>query len=142
MPLTGDIDLFRRLASLGQQLVAYHLLQAGEPPTPEVAYAGQRHPVVATVSHVDGAVWLDKSGANRFEGVTPDVWGFFIGGYQVCERWLKDRKGRTLSDDDVEHYGRIVNAISATIDVMAELDEVIHRAGGWPGAFAYGSPRV
>jgi hypothetical protein len=56
-------------------------------------------------------------------------------GYQVCEKWLKDRKGRTLSADDINHYHRIVVALSETIRLMSEIDQVIASHGGWPGAF-------
>ena len=47
-----------------------------------------------------------------------DVWNFHIGGYQVCEKWLKDRKGRTLSKDDIAHYQKIVVALTETIRLM------------------------
>jgi hypothetical protein len=63
------------------------------------------------------------------------VWNFHIGGYQVCEKWLKDRKGRTLTDEDIAHYHKIVLSLSETIRLMAEIDQVIETHGGWPGAF-------
>jgi hypothetical protein len=50
--------------------------------------------------------------------------------------WLKDRKGRTLSKDDIDHYQKIVVALAETIRLMKEIDEVIEQHGGWPGAFA------
>ncbi len=55
-----------------------------------------------------------------FEGVRQDVWAFMIGGYQVCEKWLKDRRGRTLSYDDIEHYQKICAALAETIRLMAD----------------------
>jgi hypothetical protein len=64
------------------------------------------------------------------------VWNFHVGGYQVCHKWLKDRKGRTLSDGDIAYYQKIVAALSKTIRLMTEIDEVIEEHGGWPGAFA------
>jgi hypothetical protein len=64
------------------------------------------------------------------------VWNFHIGGYQVCEKWLKDRKGRTLTADDIAHYHKIVIALHETIRLMGEIDAVIEAHGGWPGAFA------
>jgi hypothetical protein len=57
------------------------------------------------------------------------VWEFHIGGYQVPEKWLKDRKGRILSYDDVTHYGKIVVALKETIRLMQEIDEIIP---SWP----------
>jgi hypothetical protein len=65
-----------------------------------------------------------------------NVWNFHIGGYQVCHKWLKDRKGRTLSPDDITHYHHIVIALLETIRLMAEIDDVIEQYGGWPGAFS------
>jgi hypothetical protein len=63
------------------------------------------------------------------------VWSFQFGGYQVCEKWLKDRKGRTLSKDDIAHYQQIVVALAETIRLMKEIDELIEAHGDWPGAF-------
>ena len=60
------------------------------------------------------------------------VWNFHIGGYQVCEKWLKDRKGRTLSADEITHYHKIVVVLSETIRLMSEIDAVIETHGGWP----------
>ena len=51
----------------------------------------------------------------------PEVWESHIGGYQVLEKWLKDRKGRTLSYDDVTHYGKIVVALKKTVRLSAEI---------------------
>jgi len=63
------------------------------------------------------------------------VWNFHIGGYQVCEKWLKDRKGRTLTDEDLAHYQKIVVALGESVRLMDEIDKVIDLHGGWPGAF-------
>jgi hypothetical protein len=64
-----------------------------------------------------------------FEGVPPEVWNFHIGGYQVCEKWLKDRRGRTLTYDDQLHYCKVATALSETIRLMAEIDAAIPK---WP----------
>ena len=60
------------------------------------------------------------------------VWNFHIGGYQVCEKWLKDRKGRALSAEDIGHYQRVVVALNETIRFMGEIDAVIADHGGRP----------
>jgi hypothetical protein len=70
-----------------------------------------------------------------FEGIPENVWNFHIGGYQVCEKWLKDRRGRVLSEEDIAHYQKVVVALNETIRLMAEIDKVIEAHGGWPGAF-------
>ena len=63
------------------------------------------------------------------------MWECHIGGYQVCGKWLKDRKGRTLPKHDIAHYQRIVGGLSETIHLMKQIDEVIEKHGGWPKAF-------
>jgi hypothetical protein len=74
-----------------------------------------------------GRVYINKD--QYFEGVTPEVWDFHIGGYQVCEKWLKDRRGRELSYDDTNHYQKIVVALKETIRLMQEIDATIPQ---WP----------
>ena len=66
----------------------------------------------------------------RFEGVPPEVRAFHVGGCQVCAKWLKDRKGRQLSYDDLTHYQYVVAALAETIALMREIDEVIDAHGG------------
>ena len=84
-------------------------------------------------------MWLDKEQTTGFKGVREDVWNFHIGSYQVCEKWLKDRRGHKLLADDIRHYQKIVVALSETIGLMKKIDEVIDAHGGWPGAFVGGS---
>ncbi|MCI0515317.1 hypothetical protein L0128_19050, partial [candidate division KSB1 bacterium] len=57
-----------------------------------------------------------------FEGITPAVWNYHIGGYQVLQKYLKDRKGRLM--DDAPHYCRIVTALSKTIELQAKIDAI------------------
>jgi hypothetical protein len=59
-----------------------------------------------------------------FEGVIPDVWNYQIGGYRVCDKWLKDRKDRTLSLDEIQTYCRIATSIQNTMDVQKDIDGV------------------
>ena len=148
VPLPGSGDLFRQLAEAGHDLLALHLLESPKLGKPITTYTGPRNPEVSRVGWSDGTVWLDagkinardgqratKPGTIGFKGVPEEVWDFQIGGYQVCHKWLKDRKGRTLSDEDIDHYQKIVVALSETIHIMAEIDEVIEAHGGWPDAF-------
>jgi hypothetical protein len=78
----------------------------------------------------DQRVWINSS--QYIGGVPKAVWDFHVGGYQVCEKWLKDRKDRKLTYDDLQHYQRIVVALQETTRLMAEMDLVIENQGGWP----------
>jgi predicted helicase len=135
IPLTSNKTLFRSLCKLGEQLVGLHLMDTFGPDITSYRIDGDH--LVEKVRYTEpgqgakhGRVWINKT--QYFEGVTPEVWQFMIGGYQVCEKWLKDRKRRNLTDDDIVHYQRLVSALSETIKIMAEIDAVIENHGGWP----------
>jgi hypothetical protein len=136
LPLTGNLELFRALARLGGELTAMHLLESPKPAQPITEFIGGRNPEVEKVSWSKDTVWIDKEQAIGFKGVREDLWNFYIGGYQVCEKWLKDRKGRKLSKEDITHYQKVVVALSETIRLMKEIDVLIDKHGGWPGAFS------
>jgi len=135
LPLTENLELFRSLTKFGSELVSLHLLESPKLDKHLSTYTGLAEPKVEKISYSRDTVWLDKAQTNGFRGVSEPVWNFHIGGYQVCDKWLKDRKGRTLSKDDITHYHKIVVALSETIRLMAEIDKVIDAHGGWPGAF-------
>ena len=84
----------------------------------------------------EGRVYISKDKSKYckrgqyFEGIQPEVWEFRIGGYQPMEKWLKDRKGRALSFDDLNHYRYMGFALAETGRLMDEIDEVIEEAGG------------
>ena len=131
VPFTSDKALFRKLCGLGAELTGLHLMEKFGPPLTSYPVKGDN--TVAKVAYTPptkgekGRVWINK--AQYFDGVPPEVWQFHVGGYQVCEKWLKDRKGRELSFEDLEHYGHIVSALSETIRLMAEIDRAIPQ---WP----------
>lgn len=77
-----------------------------------------------------GRVYINPK--QYFEGIPPAVWEFRIGGYQVAEKWLKDRKGHALDHDDLEHYQHTVSALAATREQMQAVDSLIADHGGWP----------
>ncbi len=131
LPITSSLDLFRALAELGHELVALHLMESPKLENHITRFVG-KEPEVEKVTYSNNTVWIDKAQTTGFKGVPENVWEFHIGGYKVCEKWLKDRKGRTLSKEDIEHYHRIVVALNETIRLMAEIDRVIDEHGGWP----------
>ncbi|TLY99893.1 MAG: hypothetical protein E6K36_14220 [Gammaproteobacteria bacterium] len=145
VPLPQQLELFRGVTRLGSELVSLHLMEAAKLNDFVTTYNGPGGPEIGRVAWSDNTVLLNAERSEQrqpvkrsdigFKGVSEAVWNFHIGSYQVCEKWLKDRKGRKLSKDDIEHYQKIVVAISETIRIMKEIDEVIDKHGGWPGAF-------
>lgn len=135
VPPPGGAKLFAAMTHLGHDVLALHLLESPRLDQPLTEFIASRSLEVEKISWSRDTAWVDKAQTTGFRGVREDVWNFHVGGYQVCEKWLKDRKGRTLSKDDIAHYQKIVVALSETIRIMQEIDDVIEQHGGWPGAF-------
>lgn len=70
-----------------------------------------------------GLVWINAK--QYFKGVPPEVWNFCLGGCQICQKWLKDREGRNLSNTDIRQYQRIVMALKEMIELMAGIDAML-----------------
>jgi predicted helicase len=135
LPLTSNPDLFRQLCSLGNRLVELHLMEKTGKMTTRYPESGDD--IIRRVDFTCPAdapeqsrVWINKT--QYIEGMLPEVWEFHVGGYQVCQKWLKDRKGLKLSFEDIRHYQRIVAALAETITLMEQIDKVIDAHGGWP----------
>ena len=143
IPLPADIEQFRTLATLGQRLMDWHLLKDGSRPQvaptgrgsrPEIAPTGRGTPsvhrfegegdgIVSKPRYADGKVWINPT--QNFTDVSEEVWEYEIGAYQVCEKWLKDRRGEVLRHEDVRRYRAILVAIAETLRVMGEIDLVL-----------------
>lgn len=129
VPLTSSVELFAKLVPLGHELVQYHLLEHPNLAHSPVVFPEKGDNIVAKVEYNDHLkrVYINKK--QWFEPVEPEVWEFHVGGYQVCQKWLKDRKDRTLSFDEIKHYGKTVMALGETIRLMKEIDQAIPE---WP----------
>ena len=153
VPLTGDVELFRRLAGLGRRLVGVHLLDSPVPSATLVSYpvtgdnvVEKAHPKYFSPGNTPlgedasierGRVYISANGTGRrrdkrgqyFDGIAPAVWESRIGGYQPLHKWLSDRKGRKLTFSDIEHYKLIVAALEATQRLTHDVDATILDAG-------------
>jgi predicted helicase len=133
LPLTSNTVLFRELCEFGDRLVGQHLMEKfGSVMT---TYPIDGNHLVEKVEYLASSNQRERVYINKtqyFNGVPAEVWEFYVGGYQVCYKWLKDRKGRSLSYEDIQHYQRIVAALAETVTLMAKIDETIEEHGGWP----------
>jgi len=129
IPLTSNLGLFRRLCGLGAELVALHLLKSPLLAESPATYPEQGSNLVEAVRYdeADARVHINKT--QYFGGIAPALYEFQVGGYQVMNKWLKDRKGRTLSYDDIQHYQRVAAALTHTMRLMQEIDAAIPQ---WP----------
>jgi predicted helicase len=132
VPLTANLTLFRALAEKGRELVALHLFNEEEAPQINRLITKFRKPgtnMVEKVEYDPATRHVHINDKQYFEDVPAETWNFHIGGYRVCEKWLKDRKGRTLSYDDLQHWQRVVVALTETRRLMVEIDALIPE---WP----------
>jgi len=132
VPFTSEYKLFKKIGDLGEKLVNLHLLKSSDLDAPVAKFQGKGNDKVEkpryeqppqsplTKGELKGVVYINSS--QYFEGIPKEVWEYQIGGYQVCDKWLKDRKGRPLSLDDITHYCKVVTSLKKTIEVQSKID--------------------
>jgi len=124
VPFTKDSKLFQKLAQKGAQLVDLHVLKSTKLSKPIAKCEGSGDVRVVNVSYDSKKARVYVNPDKYFSGVPEEVWEYHIGGYQVCEKWLKDRKGRMLSSEEIATYANVVTAIAETIKIQESLDEL------------------
>jgi len=138
VPFAKDYKLFKKMAEFGERLVALHLMKpVGAIPRlrrdvphelplqkPIAKFQGKSDNRVEKLQYSEkqNRVYINKD--QYFEGITKEVWQYQIGGYQACRKWLRDRKNRSLSLDDIKHYCRVATALQKTIEIQNEIDVV------------------
>lgn len=110
-------DDFDRLVSLGRKLRELHLMKSATEYDTTFPEAGGN--MVEQLKYSEGKVWIN--GSQYFGNVPELAWSFYVGGYQPAQKWLKDRKGRRLSSDDIDHYQKIIKILIETDRIMKEI---------------------
>ncbi len=119
IPKAKDGVEFWRLAQLGNKLRKLHLMESPLIDNFDTTFPKVGDNVVETLKYEDEKVWINQV---QYFGNVPDLaWNFWIGGYQPAQKWLKDRKGRPLSDTDLDHYQNIVCVLIETDKVMKQI---------------------
>jgi predicted helicase len=127
IPLPVGYESFKALGNMGKELVDLHLLKHPALNQTEVGFPEGGSNKVEKV-HYDKAaqkVYINKD--QYFDGVAKEVWEYRVGAYQVMEKYLRDRKGRKLSLDEVNHYMKIARAIGLTIELQEKIDQIYAR---------------
>jgi hypothetical protein len=123
IPWPTSPDEFWDIATQGRQLRQLHLMEpAAIGPTP-YPFTGDGDNVIDKPRYADGKIWINTQ--QYFDNAPAIAWGFYIGGYQPAQKWLKDRKGRALNFDDVKHYQRILKILSETDRIMQSINKVL-----------------
>ncbi len=121
IPFTKDYELFKALAQRGEQLINIHLLNSEDLSNPIAKFEGKGDAFIEDVKRENNFVYINK---NQYFLVSNEVWNYYIGGYQVANKWLKNRKGRKISSEEIKHYCKTITAISKTIELQKEIDRL------------------
>ncbi|MCX5783916.1 MAG: N-6 DNA methylase [Elusimicrobia bacterium] len=121
IPYPKDKKQFFTLAKMGAELRLIHLMEHPLANKLITKYPVSGSDEIAELKYQNGKVLINKT--QYFDGVAENVWKFYIGGYQPAQKWLKDRKGKKLSFDDILHYQKIIAVLNQTIKLMAEIDK-------------------
>ncbi|MFO7891518.1 MAG: type ISP restriction/modification enzyme, partial [bacterium] len=124
IPFTVDENLFCEMGKLGKQLADLHLLKSPLLDIPVARYQGEGdNDRIEKIDYQESEQRIYINSEKYFEVITPEVWNYHIGGYQVLQKYLKDRKGRIM--EDAPHYCRIVTALQKTIEIQKQID-ILH----------------
>ena len=126
IPFTKDYKIFSKMAEYGKRLVDLHMFKSPELDVPISKFRGKGENRVEKLRYEASRLFINED--QYFDGMESDVFEYQIGGYQVCEKWLKDRKDRKLSLDDIKHYCNFVTAIKKTIDVQKIIDNIYQKS--------------
>jgi predicted helicase len=142
VPFTKDYKLFKKMSEYGNRLADLHLLKSPELDSPIARFQGKaenrvkkvmlslrgkaeaisKDEILRFAQNDKLLVYINKD--QYFESISQDVWQYQIGGYQVCDKWLKDRKDRVLSLDEIQTYCKIVTAIQKTLEIQKNIDSL------------------
>lgn len=119
---------FKRFVALGQRLMDLHLMRAVEPSITKFPIPGKNRIdkfVFKLDSETSETGTIAINSTQHFDRVPVNVWNYTIGGHAVAKKWLKDRKGRSLTFDELQHYASVISAIDATMRIEGRIDELM-----------------
>ncbi len=134
VPYPQDVDTFWKLVHLGGQIREIHLLESPIVRKYITGYPKEgNNEITTSIARKDweitdeekqlGRIWINET--QYFDNIPLSAWEFYIGGYQPAQKWLKDRRGRTLGVDDIMHYQKIIVALTETERLMGEVDNIL-----------------
>ena len=123
IPYPANKDYFFKIAKLGKELREIHLMESKQVTEYITSYSVSGDNEVIKPEYKDNKVYINRT--QYFDNVPEVAWNFYIGGYQPAQKWLKDRKGRILSYDEILHYQKIIKALVLTNDIMQQIDSIV-----------------
>lgn len=127
IPFTNDSDLFHGLSRLGEKLVRLHLLDSDLKLKSVSKFQGKGSCKVEKVVFDKSSNRLYINNTQYFDGINLVIWDYQIGGYKVCEKWLKERTEKILSLNDITLFCQIVASIAETIKIQSQIDNLFQK---------------
>lgn len=124
IPFTKNAQLFYKVADLGEELVNLHLLKSEKIDIPISKFPITGDNVARKREYISKEKRIYINDKQYFDNIEDEIWNYYIGGYQVLDKWLKDRIGKTLSPEGVNHYLKVITALKYTIELQKEIDKV------------------
>ena len=124
IPFTKNYDLFSELAKMGQQLAEIHLMKSRELNQTFSRFEIKGDNLVKKVKYNETEKRVYINDTQYFSNIDEELWEYHVGGYQVLDKWLKDRKKRKLALEDIRHYIRVTRALQLTIQYQEQIDEI------------------
>lgn len=122
IPFTGKCKLFEQVSQTGKRLADLHLLRSDELNITICKFLGKGDNLIKKVEYKETEERVCINDNQYFERIPREIWQYHIGSYQVCDKWLKDRRKLALSYDDIIHYCKVVTAIQETIEIQKQID--------------------
>ncbi|MDI6787892.1 MAG: N-6 DNA methylase [Planctomycetota bacterium] len=124
IPITSDYKLFQKIGELGKELVELHLLKSSLLDKPIRNDLGKGNNNIEKVIYEEKKAMVYINPTQYFNGISKDVWEYYIGGYPVLDKYLKSRKGRMLTKDEIDHFLKTATAIKHTIELQEKIDKI------------------
>ena len=124
IPFTKDYQLFKQVSKLGEELVNLHLLKSPVLNKTSSRFEGGNGDFIKKVNYDTKQKRIYINENQYFTNIEPELWNYYIGGYQVFNKWLKDRKDRNLSSEEINHFIRVTESIKKTIEIQKEIDKL------------------
>jgi predicted helicase len=123
VPYPENVEQFYKLVSIGSLLRNLHLMEDVSPIMGMADFPVPGTSEIEKINYKAEKVFINKR--QYFENVPQEAWNYYIGGYQPAQKWLKDRRGRVLSFEDIEHYQKIIAVLNMTIELQRQIDEAL-----------------
>lgn len=122
VPFTKDYELFQKVSKLGKELANLHLLKSKVLEKPVAKFPVTGDSLIKKREYKNNKIYINDK--QYFDEIKPEVWNYYIGGYQVLDKWLKDRIGKTILSEEVNNFLKIITALENTIKLQEEIDKI------------------